>query len=73
MPIIKKSRCECVTASKDVCVCNDCGYTSIENLKKCPKCNADMIVVSSSASSASSAASPKHDGCCGGSCGCGLK
>lgn len=54
MSIFKKGTCSSkVTISSTVYVCNSCGYTEIaksetEGSKKCPKCNSDMSMVSSS-------------------------
>jgi Zn finger protein HypA/HybF involved in hydrogenase expression len=68
MPIVKKGKCDSsVVSSSTIYVCNDCGHTEMANSsesKKCPKCEVNMVLVSSSASSASSSGC----GCGGGKC-----
>jgi len=54
MSIIKKSNYtkSKITISSTVYVCNECGHTEIvkkiSSKKKCPKCNANMTIISSS-------------------------
>jgi rubrerythrin len=53
MSIFKKGTCECpVTISSIVYVCNSCGHTEIAKSdvgsKKCPKCDSEMQMVSTS-------------------------
>ena len=54
MSIFKKGICEsAVVISSIVYVCNNCGHTEIaksevDGVKKCPKCDSEMSMVSSS-------------------------
>ena len=67
MSILKRGKCDTsVVSSSTVYVCNDCGYTEMDDSsgrsKKCSKCNTTMVRVSASTSASSSC------GCSGGSC-----
>lgn len=69
MSILKRGTCDSsVVSSSSLYVCNSCGHTEMAKSgapsKKCPKCEDNMDVVSSSASSASSG----HCDCSNGKC-----